>query len=558
MSRRIPARWLRVETLLLLVLAAVIFGVWMLCARGYGKGWMDDLPYSHICTPDMTKGTFFLCMGKPVETLGDIFSSIYYHYLVVNGRFANSLMFIYVMLPPWLGPVLQGGLYALMVCGIMRLGVGRGWRSQPLALILTVCLIWTVFMWDDMYASADFMINYMWTSAGVVWSLIAIFTPELCRRKRWLWVIIPTAMMHEAAGATAVGGIIAYMIVERERLWADKRQLLLPCAFLLFSLVPIITPALGEHIDDRYLIRVDGKMLLYRVILKNWFVVLISLAYAIWSVRKKNWKKLAVYEAMILLNVVIFIISFRTDRAFWFAYLAATVMLLDMCHGIRVNRQIKFWLSIPVAALLLWWGIQLCKWQWRCSLERDAVVAELRQGHPEGDYVLSPVTNYYEMPWWLFNMVGTVGEMGTSQRNYIYLDNRKCHPKYEYRFIPLPPAATLEESLNSLPVLPSGLRGNKSVVVSKKEIPQAYLMYKCSKESSGDLSSVNPIYSLRTYSDDDATCFPSYSDPVILKMKDGEILYLYRPAAIPRSLWNYELADAWPAIETGCCKTSDL
>lgn len=531
-------------TIGILVLSSVLFAAWMFCARGYGKGWMDDFAYTKVYTAEMDGDKYFSNSGPEIQGLTDIFSSIYWHYMLLNGRLANFLMLFYSQLPSWLAAMLQGAAYGFMIAGIMRLGLGENWRRRPLALAGMVALVWFAFPWWDMHASADFMFNYVWSGAACLWSAVALFTPSQQGRLRWLWLVIPAAMMHEGFGAVLDVGILVYFFTKPKSYITRPRLLILPLVFGLCSLVPMLSPGIRQHASDVTYDILDTHYLLYDLATKSWPVLVACAVFIVWAVCKKQWRLAAVCLTMIVVTYSISIFALTLGRALWPAYLVAAVTLCRVCANIRIKPRLTAALALSVTALVSVWGIDLCRWQWRTSLERDAVLEEMRRGHPEGVYVMTPVTNYNHLPWWLFDIPGTVGAINPGHRAYIFAETYNDIDSYFKSIALMPAAPTLEESIESLPPLPSGLRGDKHhIVTRRRQLNRSFTLIFSEKPDPRD-GYPQHVYSFRTF-DAPVHC-PGYCEEVGLRLSSGDSVYVYRPILIPRSLWNHPLIDAQP------------
>lgn len=534
-----------------LLVSSMLFAAWMLCARGYGKGWVDDIAYSRVFTSDMgyvsAEDTYMFCEGDEISTLSDALGSGYWHYMLQNGRLANFLMLLSNLLPPWLVSLLHGAAYGFMIAGILRLGLGREWSGRPLALAGAVVAVWCFFPWWDMYASSDFMFNYVWGAAACLWSATAIFTPSEQRRLRWLWLVVPASMVHEGLSAMLDVGIVAYVLCNLKTYISDPRRLVLPAAFGLFSFVPLLSPGIWERSSYLSGGELDTYFLSYVVLAKSAFVLAVAAAFVIAGVRARRWVALAVCVSMLVAAYAISIKVSVAGRGLWGAYLVAAVMLCRLCSGVRLGESAVRLGALAVTAALCVWGVQLCRWQWRMSAERDAIVEELRAGHPEGMYSLSPVTDYDRIPWWLFGIPGTVGSMESGNRRLIYADITGREERRIGFIALLPTAPTLEESMESLPPLPSGLRGDKHCIVSAERHPDACFSLTFSPDPEPGAAGWHPVYSLRKF-DGPVRC-KSICEEAGLRLSNGDSVYVYRPMRIARSLWNHRLIDAEPCSE---------
>lgn len=531
-------------TLVMLAISSALFAAWMLCARGYGKGWMDDAAYTRVLTSGMDDFRYFFCSGHEIQGMADICSSVYWHYMLLNGRLANFLMLFYSQLPAWAAPLLHGAAYGFMISGIMRLGLGSSWSRRPLALACIVALVWALFPWWDLYASADFMFNYVWSGAACLWSVSAMTASTDRVRLRWLWLVIPAAMMHEGVSAVVDAGIAAYVVAGYRSWRHDPGRLVLPAAFVIASMVPLMSPGIRALASSRVHEELTGHFIFNMVLAKNWFLPVVFLLYSRYAIRRKRLSEYVSCTAAMLAVFGISLISAAAGRALWAGYLLAAVMLCRVCAGIMLRPLVSVSAAVMLSAATWSWCVSLCRWQWRTSAERDAVFAELRSGHPEGEYVMCHVTDYDEIPWWLFDIPGNLGETGCSNRAYVHAElHNRISDRWRF-FAVMPPASTLARSIESLPALPSGLRGDKYRILTPRRQPDMRFELTFGADPEPGASWSHPLYSSRRFGSP-VSCVCT-CDETGLRLPDGDSVYVYRPTYLPRSLWDHPLTDARP------------
>lgn len=543
--------------------AALWVVIWMLCCAGpSGVGWMDDMPYRHIALPGQENDfSFFCCEGPYIQGMEDALTAAWNHYLAVNGRLANTLMFFYGLLPPVVGPLLQGVMYALMMAAILRLGLGRGWRRHYLAAAGLVALGWVVLPWGDMMGSADFLLNYVWSSALVLWSLV------VCRgfstRLGWLWMVIPAALMHESISAAADAGLGLFILLNIREYRRRPKALVLPLAFMVASLGVLFAPG--------FLIRagqIDGQMvdygwfISYKLGVREWPLWVLTALSVLYGVKRRTVRKLIPAWGIIAGAFAISVYALAYERSLWIADCVGLAMLVWICSRIRVGRILKGVLAVAVMLAVSVWMGAICVLQWGLSRERDVVMSALRESpYP---VMCADITEYTQIPWWMLDIPASVGEGTTGIRANISAEVLGLNTG---RFAVLPPlegqsrytASTDPEailkSIESLPELDPGVRGNLYVIVSRHRLPEYMEMtFAPSPEGERPLPGVAPIYRLRKYTAPytlrnwaDRTAVPTALLGAGYPQRLGtDTLYFYRPIAPARSLQSLRLTRVAP------------
>lgn len=110
-------------------------------------------------------------------------------------------------------------------------------------------------------------------------------------------------------------------------------------------------------------------------------------------------------------------------------------------------------------------------------------------------------------------------------------------------FAVLPPAEDLEGSIASMPVFPSGLRGDLNGFVSERRAKGSRIMMYFDNESDMSAPGWHPQYLLRSYGGRIPRMV--YCMEIELRTQGGDTLWYYRPWYLPRSLWGRRLIEAY-------------
>ncbi len=172
----------------------------------------DDWVYMHMAeADDVPAGVLFWESHGPLVTdYGDVVESIVNHYRLINARWSNLLHILFVPVDSSVEGVLMGICTAMMALMLALLGDYRR-RLSPLAVLLAVLLMWTVFPWYDNMQSVVYQMNYV--APTLLCCLMIWYLPRLDTFGKWKLVgfmalTLVTGMMHE--GFTAI--LLVYMV----------------------------------------------------------------------------------------------------------------------------------------------------------------------------------------------------------------------------------------------------------------------------------------------------------------------------------------------------------
>ncbi|MCM1318868.1 MAG: DUF6056 family protein [Muribaculaceae bacterium] len=533
--------------LFVISIAATVFALWMFCARpsADSPGWHDDYAYSRIAEQVGNPYDYFSESSAHIVTFGDTCKSIVNHYMYVNGRLANLILYLLNYLPWWLIPILHGAAYWLMIAGIIKLGVGESYPKSGLAAICVVWWVWIVFPWYDMSVCTAYIVNYIWTSAMCLLSLWAMLDSPEQTRLRWLWLIIPTAMMHEGFSAIIGVGMLAYIIAQRKEYLARPRALILPAAFALLSTFTLLSPGFREIVSSRgndmqaYI--QDFGVLLF----KNLPVYLIIAIYIFRCFRHFNRQRV-VYLAMLLAGLAMMIFTKCTGRALWMTYLVCTIVTLQMCRHIKIGYSTANISTVILTLALGVWGYFLCKYQFRYTREKTAVEKEIRSNGFSRNYILSPVSFNEASPWWLFDVPEPSATNPKTNLRYIRLFEAAHTGTRLFEPITLPPAQNLPEALKRMPQLPSGLRGDVHGIISHERDTDKTILFTYQTRADHSLPGWHPLYSLQPIgaaSEATFTIAIKCEERALIVAPRDTLWYYFAPHT-PRALASHPLLNA--------------
>ena len=503
-------------TLSVVVVVAAGIGMllWMLCADKIA----DDFPYSHILQgsesfanseePSRRAATaFWNCEGDNISSLKDVIISVKNHYLLINGRLANMIALATNLLPTWIVDIAHAAAYLLMLISLLRI-IDSEWKHRPLLTLCVVSTLWIVLPWEDYLASSDFMINYVWSSA------LVLFFIERRIRKPWTENVATmcvlgfvSAMMHE-------GFSIPFCVGQLLLLWRDFNSekplriaiihsLLPSICFALGTIVAIGSPAVWLLLEERQRQGLAYNFYSYTLGVRMWPMYLWALL-ALWSATRRKRPGIAFYTKNMFWAVVgissclLSLASAQGGRALWAAYLSFGIACWQILSATvdlkkRLSASAMGFVTIIGLTLLLSWQITLAHYQWRFSCEQKNVANELSSQHKE--IVYADVSHQGDMPWWLFEIPQYIDNPGETSRVNLFAEIMK---RQEPRLVILP-SCYKGKDFESLPLVEgnAGLKGVFPVFYSSRQQSIHQMIFHFGNPSVHEpTGSVNPLYAL--------------------------------------------------------------
>ena len=458
----------------------------MYCA-GYGDiGWADDFPYSHMPLPGGSEPDFFDCKGPPITAWGQVPEAFAEHFRAVNGRAIHIFSFTIALVPARVLCLLHTLAFAGMFSGLMRLAFGYEWRRHYLALIILIILGWLTLPWHDNLASADYFMNYVWASAlNLIFLSLVLYPPKKAGKissgKTFLCVLgAAAAMMHEGM-SVAISASLLWIVFKR------KGRDSLPLYFyMLFSLVPILSPALWQLADRRNQTPFSAHFFKHTI---GADIIIVYIAALITCL--KSWKKRhiglerIVIWSCVAVTLALSFISHQGGRALWLAIALSLASLLSDAR-MRIPAKVKQVSSVVLSIGLLLWMSLLCAWQYHASMERNRLMALLAAGKTP---VVTDLTEPEDMPWLLLHTVSHVNGDETIRSNiaaHLYGD--------AYKPLPIIPRSWQKKGLENLPLVAGniGARTDRNFLfLSPRPIKTAILTHNDKTGNPG--AALNPL-----------------------------------------------------------------
>lgn len=452
-----------------MTLAALLAGVWMYIAGG--GGWADDFPYRHL---PQAGADFFDAAGPAINSLLELPRAWSAHFLLVNGRLANMLTFLVLMLPGALQALLHAGAFFLLVYSIMRLSFGSHWQRHWCAAAFLIGMIWIVLPWNDCMASGCYYINYVWSSALNLAFLSLIIRRESRPGAALFILAIAASLMHEGISLT----IDIFLVLFALRKPSIR---LISIVYICCSLLPLLSPALYQLAEQRYQLPLTGYVIRLLIGKKIYTFVLAAIISALTIYKKKFTMLMGGEWLMIIAGIGIALMVRMSGRVFFWPLLIALVVIIQ-----SLRLQLKPWLKITLTCfftlITTLWLLLLCAWQYEGSRQRDEIMNQLRHGH---DIIYMNLTEASQIPWILMQTPA----FPTSDITYRANMAAEAFGDANH-VIALLPRAWAGKNLNELPPIKgsAAAHGNSDIFLVKKPAESFLITY-----GPGKAPSHNPL-----------------------------------------------------------------
>lgn len=210
---------------------------------------LDDISYQFIFEDDDTY--MDIDSMRPVQSVGDIFSSLSYHYMHVNGR---SLPHFFVQYFDSIG-----GMTAFAVCNTavfvlfilllthysvrlpMRTPVSSWWY---LLVVLSVFYLFPNLETGMLWFTPSYGINYLW--GGMIFLLfLVLFDSSRTPLIVMILLAILIGLQNEAFGIPLCGGLVIYFIIYRNRI--ERRKIIILLVLIAATAVTALAPGTIER-----------------------------------------------------------------------------------------------------------------------------------------------------------------------------------------------------------------------------------------------------------------------------------------------------------------------
>jgi hypothetical protein len=337
--------------------------------------------------------------GNGPFRLSDGFESIKWHYMSDNARLANiSTPITLALFPKWLFNIISG----IIILAIFYLSIKLsclGKSGNKVANILAIALIIFALPWHNNILCADLSLNYVWSSAGVLFSLYIFLNPQKITQvppaaKILIGIITACAgAMHEAASVPLLLTFIALIIGSEKSLFKTRLWILL--SFAVGTIFVCSSPEILEKLiysDESvmYDLATNNTTLISRLrshitgsmgFFAFSLLLIITLCYA--KIRNDisiyQWKLIACYFGMGLCSYIYFLYGTQGgDRIMWFGDLysilgAATIL---QCANTHWHKIVLTTIAIPFSLLTIVHLSATTYWQSKLKQQSDEIYAQ--------------------------------------------------------------------------------------------------------------------------------------------------------------------------------------
>ncbi len=385
----------------------------------------DDITYSF--TVPESENAFWRCRGEALISFGQVPESIWNHYRYVNGRLANIIHISFQPLPREVECVVNSLMIVLMFIGLLVFAVPEG-KRVPTVYGSTAALVFLgmAFPWFDSMQSADYLVNYVWTSVGALLFLFLWLRIKNLSRGGFVAYVVFTvffAWMHEGFTcpmiAFAFFDILSGGNIRSRRHW-------LVFGALCTGLIACVSVATINRAVSYLSYTTPGLMLAQatHIISTAWplYVALVLMLFCHLRLResmKGKWHFILSLFVAALIGIIMASLLHVINRGVWASDLFSVVICLRAIALLRWGAGApsqKFLRNAEarsagtalfcaaVVLLTSLWFMELVRWQRRITAEEKTFVREFRSLAAPTSVIYSDYTTREEVPFYLMGI----------------------------------------------------------------------------------------------------------------------------------------------------------
>ncbi|MGM9860433.1 MAG: hypothetical protein ACI31C_06730 [Muribaculaceae bacterium] len=380
-----------------------------------GNTWCysDDLCYAREVTDN---GCFWVCDGSPITTWSQVWSSIYYHYIYVNGRLANAVLFPLQMCPRWVGMGIAGALIGVLMWLLYRAGRLDRSRISLRWIALGPALLWLALPWYNNFQSMAYQYNYVPASICMLTVLYLMRdATTLSQRRLWIAVVAGalTGLLHEGFAGTLGVALCVMWLMERS---VARRRI----GYVIIATGVCMAVCVVSGTIDRIeiaTVAVDLGNLKY--LLTNYLKQLWPLwtSVVLWSIyahkyrgseRLKQLNKVALpLLAGALVNIAVSALLLSFHRVLWPCHICCILLIMiitsEWIGSTSPRRGAVVVMSVATALYALWLG-GVVYWECRVSDMQRNFFARSSQPGVAGSGVLYTDMDTLNVPFWTMQL----------------------------------------------------------------------------------------------------------------------------------------------------------
>lgn len=373
----------------------------------------DDLCYAQQVDDD---SYFWVCNREPITTWSQVWSSIFYHYIHVNGRLANAVLFPLQMFPRWMGMGIAGALIGVLLWLLYRAGRLDRSRVSLRWIALGPALLWLALPWYNNFQSMAYQYNYVPPSICMLTVMYLMRNAAtLSRWRLWIAVIAGalTGLLHEGfAGTLGVALCVMWLM---ERGVARRRIGYVIIATGVCMAVCVVSGTI-ERIETTTVAVDLGnlKYLLTNYIKQLWSLWTLAILWSIYahkhrgSERLKQFNKVALpILAGALVNIVASALLLSYHRVLWPCHICCIVLIMiiasEWIGSSSPRRAAVVVMSVATVLYALWLG-SVVYWECRVGEMQRNFFAHSSQPGIARSGVLYTDMDTLKVPFWTMEL----------------------------------------------------------------------------------------------------------------------------------------------------------
>lgn len=335
----------------------------------------------------------------PWEAMKSVWQECVRHWTFDTGRLANLVNAPFLtVIPKWVFALLCGTALVVVFHYTRWLADAS---SRSMRAFLVVVLIIFALPWHDYMFSVVFSLNYLWTSALVLFAVRRILSDDQGRRHgrlsfaSSLMLCFAAGWMHEGFSVPVISGLVAYFIVMR-RIPA-RQSLWLIISFAAGALLIAVAPGFWERTgtSETGLCRRTSLEAIMFGSVSNCLYYAFAVFAAITLLRRSKRERISRHPSdmarLVFLLVsttvatVLFFAFYGGMRMGWIGQLFSGAGILFCCRFYRSNLRHRL-KSLLIAVMILLTGCHLAyaiDWQIRLTREFNEI-KRLYTASPDG------------------------------------------------------------------------------------------------------------------------------------------------------------------------------
>ncbi len=387
----------------IVVVIAIAVAVWRFVCAPYA----DDFVYMHKVLAT-NNNDFWNVVGQRIAGVGDAMESIVNHWLLINGRLANLLMILSVVMPQWLVNLCHGAVVGAMIWLLMLCSGAKPlpWQAAAISVVM-----WKWFPWHDNMASSDFMFNYPWSCVAMLgYSYLFL---NVGKHRISIVVMVAVAFiagwMHEGFSIPLCCASVVAILFSPKGI--KKRQLPMFVALVAGTALCVFAPSTLMRADRQMNFRhIDYFVFLIKTILGVYplYIYLMVLGFVALERGIRHvfgeMRRDAFWLMIVVVNVVVAVALQVSPRALWAADAALLVAVIGLLYrNFEWCRKPHYIVTGCMMVVISLFMTELIRWQYKAGEEQREIINRLESTRQPA--VCMDMTQESELPWWTMGII---------------------------------------------------------------------------------------------------------------------------------------------------------